>query len=105
MADRSINVAQARNDVQVADALLVCAYEEEDKCKDYQLEDSITLQEFNSKKDGLSEDREIIFYCACPNDELSSELAKQYQERGFREAKFLEGGVEAWKNQGFPVAK
>ena len=104
MADRSINVAQARNDVQVANALLVCAYEDDEKCKQNQLEDSISLQEFSTKKDELTEDREIIFYCACPNDELSSELAQQYQDRGFRQAKFLEGGVEAWKNQGFPVA-
>jgi len=43
---------------------LVCAYEDEAKFKKMQLEGTISFNEFKSKLPALSEDQEIIFYCA-----------------------------------------
>ncbi len=45
-------------------ALLVCAYDDDDKFKDYHLGGAISLNEFRSKTDGMEKDQEIIFYCA-----------------------------------------
>lgn len=45
-------------------ALLVCAYEDEEKCKRLYLEGSISLTEFKSRLSSLSKEDEIIFYCA-----------------------------------------
>jgi hypothetical protein len=46
------------------DALLVCAYDDDDKFRTMRLEGAISLSEFKLKLPGLSKDREIIFYCA-----------------------------------------
>lgn len=53
--------AKARRD---GGALLVCAYEEEDRCRILRLEGSLTLGELRSKLPELSREQEIIFYCA-----------------------------------------
>ncbi|MBI3128536.1 MAG: ArsR family transcriptional regulator [Candidatus Tectomicrobia bacterium] len=45
-------------------ALLVCAYEEEEKCKKINLEGSLNLREFEQRAGNLGKDRELIFYCA-----------------------------------------
>lgn len=45
-------------------ALLVCAYEENDKFTGMQLEGAIGWQQFQSILPDLAKDQEIIFYCA-----------------------------------------
>jgi hypothetical protein len=45
-------------------ALLVCAYDSEERCRNMQLEGAITLAEFRAKLPALSKDQEIVFYCA-----------------------------------------
>jgi hypothetical protein len=45
-------------------ALLVCAYEDENECKTIMLERAISLKEFESRLPGLKKDQPIIFYCA-----------------------------------------
>jgi rhodanese-related sulfurtransferase len=45
----------------------------------------------------LSRDREIITYCACPNDEASVRAAQVLMEAGFRRVRVLKGGWVAWK--------
>ena len=44
-------------------ALLVCAYEDEEKFKKLQLEGAISLNVFKSRLPSLSKDEEVIFYC------------------------------------------
>lgn len=45
-------------------ALLVCAYDSDEKFKTMPLEGAISLSAFRSKRSSLSKDQEIIFYCA-----------------------------------------
>ncbi|MBM9605658.1 rhodanese-like domain-containing protein [Desulfopila inferna] len=59
----SIQVAEARRLVQSGDALLVCAYESEEKFKKNCLEGALSLQEFKEKEGEIPRDQEIIFYC------------------------------------------
>ena len=44
-------------------ALLVCAYDSQQKFEQNHLEQAISLDEFRSRADSLAKDREIIFYC------------------------------------------
>jgi hypothetical protein len=55
---------ETRQRVTSDSALLVCAYEDDEKCNRLRLEGAISLTEFKSKVSGLSKDEEIIFYCA-----------------------------------------
>jgi hypothetical protein len=43
--------------------LLVCAYEDEARFKNMQLEGAISLSEFKSKLPALAKDQEVVFYC------------------------------------------
>lgn len=45
-------------------AMLVCAYENEEKFQNNRLEGAISLNEFRSREDSVPKDQEIIFYCA-----------------------------------------
>jgi hypothetical protein len=47
-----------------AGALLVCAYEDEEKCQRHHLRGSISLTELEQRLPQLHGDQEIIFYCA-----------------------------------------
>ena len=65
MADiERINVKDAHQKVAANQALLVCAYEDETKCRMLNLEGSISLSSFLSRLATLSKTQEIIFYCA-----------------------------------------
>jgi hypothetical protein len=59
-----ISVEEARRKVQADEALLVCAYEDEAKCRALNLEGSISLTGFQSKAASLPKSQEIIFFCA-----------------------------------------
>jgi hypothetical protein len=45
-------------------AVLVCAYDDDERCKRLKLDHAMTLYEFESNLMYLPVDKEIIFYCA-----------------------------------------
>lgn len=46
-----------------SDALLICAYEDEDKCRDMALSGSIPLARLSGRERELDKGTELIFYC------------------------------------------
>ena len=44
----------------------------------------------------IPKDREIVTYCACPNDEASIEAAQILQASGFKRVSVLKGGWQGW---------
>lgn len=42
-------------------------------------------------------DREVITYCACPNDEASLRAAQILRDSGFKRVRVLKGGWLVWK--------
>jgi hypothetical protein len=59
-----VGVEETRRAVQSGRALLVCSYDDEQKCKSMQLEGAIALPALRSRLASLPKDQEIIFYCA-----------------------------------------
>ena len=59
-----ISVEEAHKKVKANQALLVCAYEDEAKCRMVNLDGSISLTSFQSKTASLPKSQEIIFFCA-----------------------------------------
>ena len=45
----------------------------------------------------FAREREIVTYCACPNDEASVRAAQVLVDAGFRHVRVLKGGWVAWK--------
>jgi len=63
MADiKRISVQQAHAKSKAKEALLVCAYEDEAKCRMVNLEGSISFTNFQSRAASLPKTQEIIFY-------------------------------------------
>ena len=57
-----ISAEEARTKIISGQALLVCAYEDEEKFKRNNLEGAISLQEFKKRLSSLSKEQEIVFY-------------------------------------------
>jgi len=63
MADiKRISVQQAHAKTNAKQALLVCAYEDESKCRIFNLEGSISFTKFQPRAASLPKTQEIIFY-------------------------------------------
>jgi hypothetical protein len=64
MASR-IDVQHARRDLENPDgAMLVCAYDDDAKCKQYGVEGAVPYSSFKQREGAIPKDREVIFYCA-----------------------------------------
>jgi hypothetical protein len=57
-----ISPEEARKKVVSNKAILVCAYEEDEKFRRMHLEGAISLNEFKTRVSSLSKEQEIIFY-------------------------------------------
>ena len=59
---KRISAAEARIKFTSGQALLVCAYEDEEKFRRVHLQDAISLREFMGRLPLLSREQEIVFY-------------------------------------------
>jgi membrane protein DedA with SNARE-associated domain/rhodanese-related sulfurtransferase len=48
-------------------------------------------------------DREVILYCACPNEASAARIAKMLKARGFKRVRPLAGGIDAWMQAGYAI--
>jgi hypothetical protein len=63
MADiQRLDAQEARTKVKSNQALLVCAYEDEAKCRRFNLDGSISFASFKSRVNSLPKSQETIFY-------------------------------------------
>lgn len=63
MSAERIDPRQAHEDL-ASGALLVCAYDDDEKFQQNQLEGALALSDFQAQEDSIPKSREIIFYCA-----------------------------------------
>lgn len=47
--------------------------------------------------------KEIVFYCTCPNDRTSATAAMELIGKGYSNVKALKGGYNAWVDAGYPL--
>jgi hypothetical protein len=59
-----VSVENARRAATAGRAVLVCAYEDDAKCRQVALEGALSFSQFKAREGALSKDQEIIFYCA-----------------------------------------
>ena len=53
--------------------------------------------------DDFPDDRDIVLYCACPNEESARRAAQLLLKKGYRRVRPLVGGIDAWFAAGHPV--
>jgi len=51
----------------------------------------------------LPRDRDIIFYCSCPNEASAALVAKKLIQLGYKRVRPLAGGLDAWLAAGHDV--
>jgi rhodanese-related sulfurtransferase len=51
----------------------------------------------------LPKDRELVFYCTCPNEASAAQVAKRLIEMGYTRVRPLAGGLDAWLAAGYQV--
>jgi rhodanese-related sulfurtransferase/biotin carboxyl carrier protein len=61
------------------------------------------VDEIEKHQHTLPRDREIIVYCSCPNEVSSARVALMLQRRGFTRVRPLLGGIDAWREQKYPL--
>ena len=93
----------AKNKVKSAEALLVCAYEEDEKFRDMQLEGAVSYKEFKRKVASIPKDREIILYCSSAQESDAAKRAEEVEGQGFQNVKVLGEGLKAWRKAGYRV--
>lgn len=59
-----ISPKQAHEHMEKSGAMLVCAYDSDEKCRKYHLEGAVHLEELKNQEGSIARDRELIFYCA-----------------------------------------
>jgi len=63
----------------------------------------VTMEDIENQLKELPRDRDIIVYCSCPNEVSSARLALRLQRKGFTRVRPLQGGLDAWREQNYPV--
>ncbi|HET9338379.1 MAG TPA: VTT domain-containing protein [Casimicrobiaceae bacterium] len=64
----------------------------------------LDLDEIDKRASDFPDDRDIVLYCACPNEESARRAAQLLTSRGFKRARPLKGGLDAWIASGRKVA-
>lgn len=49
--------------------------------------------------------RDVVIYCTCPGEFTSARVALALRRRGLQHVWPLAGGLHAWRDRGFPIAK
>ena len=53
----------------------------------------------------VPKDRELIIYCACPNEVSAAKAAKTLVDLGYRRVRPLRGGIDAWDAAGYAIER
>ena len=63
----------------------------------------LASEEIESRLNEFPKDRDIIVYCSCPNEVSSARLALRLKRKGFTRVRPLLGGLDAWREQNYPM--
>jgi membrane protein DedA with SNARE-associated domain/rhodanese-related sulfurtransferase len=59
--------------------------------------------ELKQRKEIIPTDRDIVLYCTCPSEETSAKVALELHRMGIKRVRPLRGGLQGWKDAGYPV--
>jgi membrane protein DedA with SNARE-associated domain/rhodanese-related sulfurtransferase len=59
--------------------------------------------ELKQRKEIIPTDRDIVLYCTCPSEETSAKVALELHRLGIKRVRPLRGGLQGWKDAGYPL--
>jgi membrane protein DedA with SNARE-associated domain/rhodanese-related sulfurtransferase len=60
-------------------------------------------EELKLRRELIPHDRDIVLYCTCPSEETSAKVAMELRRLGVQRVRPLRGGLQGWKDAGFPL--
>ncbi len=63
----------------------------------------ITIDDVERRRHEFPADRDIVFYCACPNEVSAAKAAMVLHRKGFTRVRPLLGGINAWRERNYPL--
>jgi rhodanese-related sulfurtransferase len=64
---------------------------------------AMDVADVDARLEELPADREIVFYCTCPNEASAAQVAKKLIGLGYTRVRPLHGGLDAWIAAGYEV--
>jgi membrane protein DedA with SNARE-associated domain/rhodanese-related sulfurtransferase len=64
-----------------------------------------SLDDIKSGNYQVPRDKEVVVYCSCPNEETAARVTLLLQRSGFKNVRPLLGGIDAWREQNYPIEK
>ena len=65
----------------------------------------IAVEDLELRHHEIPRDRDVILYCACPNEVTSAQMAVMLKRRGIKRVRPLVGGVESWRASNYPLTQ
>lgn len=59
--------------------------------------------ELKQRREMIPHDRDVVLYCTCPSEETSAKVALELRRIGVRRVRPLRGGLQGWKDAGYPL--
>ena len=63
----------------------------------------MAVEELERRHHEIPRDRDVVLFCACPNEVTSAQMAILLKKNGITRVRPLVGGVEAWRALNFPL--
>jgi rhodanese-related sulfurtransferase len=89
-----------------ADSAIMIDVREHFEFRGKKIRDAVNIPSSNNLEysaDTISKNYSLFFYCT--TDYRSRRVAEYFHDQGFDKVYNLEGGIAAWKSDGFPVTK
>ena len=65
----------------------------------------MAMEELEQRHHEIPRDRDVVLYCACPNEATAARMALLLKKNGITRVRPLAGGVEAWRERNYPLQK
>ena len=65
---------------------------------------ALSPEDVEARHAEIPRDRDVVLFCACPNEVTAARVALLLMERGIARVRPLLGGLEAWMKLGYPTA-
>ena len=63
----------------------------------------ITAEELEQRHHVIPRDRDVILFCACPNEATAARMALLLKRKGIARVRPLTGGIDAWRALDYPL--
>jgi membrane protein DedA with SNARE-associated domain/rhodanese-related sulfurtransferase len=63
----------------------------------------ISAEELEARHGDIPRDRDVILFCACPNEATAARMALLLRRKGVTRVRPLSGGIDAWRELNYPL--